>query len=170
MFLALVCSALAAAAPGARAAASVVPAQSDAALLLDGSQGAVGLRTFLDAVAQRAPALGAGPRIAALVGPDLLGQPLAWGLAFSGPRALVLWRGSLALTAPVRDAKAARAALPEARPAQEWWRPSPDRSASSPLLDRTPQRWSRRSRRSARARRGRGRSPRNKRCAPLWLA
>ena len=111
MFLALVCSALAAAAPGARAAASVVPAQSDAALLLDGSQGAVGLRAFLDAVAQRAPALGAGPRIAALVGPDLLGQPLAWGLAFSGPRALVLWRGSLALTAPVRDAKAARAAL-----------------------------------------------------------
>jgi hypothetical protein len=111
MLLALLCGSLLAAAPGARAAAAVVPAQMDAALLLDGSQAAAGLRAFLDGVAQRAPALAPGPRIAGLVGPDLLAQPLAWGLAFSGPRALVLWRGSVALTAPVRDAKAARASL-----------------------------------------------------------
>ena len=80
-------------------------------MLLDGAQGAAGLRAFLDGVAQRAPALAPGPRIAALVGPDLLGQPLSWGLASAGPRAVVFLSGSAGLTAPVRDARAARSAL-----------------------------------------------------------
>jgi hypothetical protein len=108
--IALLCAAAAGNA-GARLAAAFVPARSDAALLLDGAQGASGLRAFFDGVAQRAPALAAGPRMAALVGPDLLGDPLAWGLAPSGPRAVVLASASAGLTAPVRDAKAARAAL-----------------------------------------------------------
>ncbi|MFL5312471.1 MAG: hypothetical protein ACJ79H_18715 [Myxococcales bacterium] len=108
--LALVCAA-ASAAGGARSAAAFVPGAANAAVLLDGAQGATGLRAFFDGVAQRAPALGAGPRVAALVGPDLLAQPLSWGLASSGPRALVLLNGSAALTAPVRDSRAARSAL-----------------------------------------------------------
>src|SRR2546428_684536 len=56
-------------------------------------------------------ALAPGPGGAALVGPDLVGQPLSWGLASSGPRALVFLNGSAGLTAPLRDAKAARSAL-----------------------------------------------------------
>ena len=108
--LALLCATLAAA-PGARSAAAFVPARADAALLLDGAQGAAGLRAFLDGVAQRAPALAAGPRVAARVGPDLLAQPTSWGLSPSGPRALVIALGSDGLTAPVRDARAARSAL-----------------------------------------------------------
>jgi hypothetical protein len=108
--LALICAVLAAA-PGARSAAAFVPARADAALLLGGAQGAAGLRAFLDGVAQRAPALAAGPRLAALVGPDLFDEPGSWGLLPSGPRALVLAAGSAGLTAPVRDARAARSAL-----------------------------------------------------------
>jgi hypothetical protein len=108
--LALLCAA-AAASPGARGAAAFVPARVDGALLLDGARGADGLRAFFDAVAQRAPALAAGPRIAALVGPDLIDEPDSWGLAPSGPRAVVLASGSAGLTAPVRDARAARSAL-----------------------------------------------------------
>ncbi len=113
----MLCAALAAAVPasrnaaGARSAAAVVPARVDAALLLDGSQGAAGLRAFFDGVAQRAPALAAGPRLAALVGPDLLGEPGSWGLAPRGPRALVLAQATVGLTAPARDAKGARTAL-----------------------------------------------------------
>jgi hypothetical protein len=114
--LAIVCAALAAAgartsAAGARSAAALVPARLDAAVLIDGAKGAAGLRAFLDGVAQRAPALAAGPRLAALVGPDLLGEPVSWGLASSGPRAVLLAQGTVALTAPVREAKAARTAL-----------------------------------------------------------
>jgi len=108
--LALLCAAAASNA-GARSAAAFVPARADAALLLDGAQGAAGLRAFFDGVAQRAPALEAGPRMAALVGPDLLNHPLGWGLAPSGARAIVLANGAAGLTAPLRDAKAARAAL-----------------------------------------------------------
>jgi len=108
--LALLCAA-AAAGSGARSAAALVPAAADAALLLDGAQGAAGLRAFLDGVAQRAPALAAGPRLAALVGPDLIGNPTSWGVSSSGPRALLLWGGSAGLSAPVRDSRAARAAL-----------------------------------------------------------
>jgi hypothetical protein len=108
--LALLCAA-SAASGGARSAAAFVPATANAAVLLDGAQGAAGLRAFLDAAAQRAPALAPGPRVAALVGPDLLGQPASWGLASAGPRALVLLNGSAGLTAPARDTRAARSAL-----------------------------------------------------------
>ena len=108
--LALLCAA-AASGPGARAAAAVVPSNVEAAVLLDGSRAAEGLRAFFDGVAQRAPALAAGPRLAALVGPDLLDEPLSWGLATSGARAIVLQGASFGLTAPLRDARAARAAL-----------------------------------------------------------
>jgi hypothetical protein len=108
--LALLCAA-AGAGPGAKSAAALVPANVEAALLLDGSRGAAGLRAFFDAVAQRAPALAAGPRVAALVGPDLLSDPLSWGLAPSGARAVVLEGGSFGLTAPLRDGRAARSAL-----------------------------------------------------------
>jgi hypothetical protein len=98
-------------ATGARSAASVVPARIDAALLLDGAQAAPGLRPFLDGVAQRAPALSPASYLAAAVGPDLVGDPASWGLARTGPRAVVMANGAFALTAPVRDSKAARAAL-----------------------------------------------------------
>jgi len=126
--LALLCAA-AGAGPGARSAAAFVPARADAALLLDGAQGAAGLRAFFDGVAQRAPALAAGPRMAALDGPDLLAEPLAWGLAPSGPRAVVLASGSTGLTAPVRNAKAARARL------QSWLAESgPARLVRAPPL------------------------------------
>ena len=108
--LALLCAA-ASAGGGARSAASFVPTAADGALLLEGAQGAAGLRAFLEGVAQRAPALAAGPRLAASVGPDLLSQPLSWGLASAGARAVVLLSGSAGLTAPVRDARAARSAL-----------------------------------------------------------
>ena len=104
------CAALAAA-TGARSAASLVPARIDAALLFDSSQAGAGLRAFLDGVAQRAPALSAGSHVSAAVGPDLLADPLSWGLARSGPRALVVADGAFALTAPVRDSKSARASL-----------------------------------------------------------
>ena len=104
------CAAVLAAA-GARSAASIVPARVDAALLLDGAQAAPGLRPFLDGVAQRAPALSPASYLAAAVGPDLVGDPVSWGLARAGPRAVVMTSGAFALTAPVRDAKAARAAL-----------------------------------------------------------
>ena len=108
--LALLCAA-AASGSGAGAAAAVVPSNVDGAVLLDGSRAAEGLRAFFDGVARRAPALEAGPRLSALVGPDLLGEPLSWGLAPSGARAIVLRGGSFGLTAPVRNARAARAAL-----------------------------------------------------------
>jgi hypothetical protein len=98
-------------ATGARSAASVVPARVDAALLLDGAQAAPGLRPFLDGVAQRAPALAPASHLAAAVGPDLFTNPASWGLARGGPRAIVLANGAFALTAPVRDARAARAGL-----------------------------------------------------------
>jgi hypothetical protein len=125
---ALLC-ALLAASPGARSAAAFVPARVDAAVLVDGSQGAAGLRAFFGGVSQRAPALAPGPRLAALVGPDLLAQPVSWGLAFGGPRAVVLLNGSVGLTAPVRDAKAARSAL------QSWLNESgPVRPLRTPPL------------------------------------
>lgn len=108
--LALLCAA-APAGPGAKSAAALVPANAEAAVLLEGSRAADGLRAFFDGVAQRAPALAAGPRLSALVGPDLLDEPLAWGLAPSGARAIVLEGGSFGLTAPVRDARTARSAL-----------------------------------------------------------
>ncbi|HKC60705.1 MAG TPA: hypothetical protein VKB92_11515 [Myxococcales bacterium] len=108
--LALLCAA-ALAGPGAKSAAALVPANAEAAVLLEGSRAADGLRAFFDGVTQRAPALAAGPRLSALVGPDLLDQPLTWGLAPSGARAIVLEGGSFGLSAPVRDAKAARSAL-----------------------------------------------------------
>src|SRR5204863_166900 len=75
------------AAGDAECAASLVPARVDAALLLEGSQAAAGLRAFFDGVEQRAPALSAAAQLAALVGPDLLREPLSWGLAPSGARA-----------------------------------------------------------------------------------
>lgn len=109
------CAALAAA-TGARSAASLVPARIDAALLLDSSQATAGLRAFLDGVAQRAPALSAGSRLPAAVGPDLLADPISWGLARSGPRAVIVAEGAIALTAPVRDSRAARTSL------QAWLR------------------------------------------------
>src|SRR5439155_9166335 len=80
-------------------------------LLFADAQSGAGLRAFFDGVARRAPALAAGSHLSAAVGPDLLADPLSWGLARSGPRAIVAASGAFGLTAPVRDAKAARAAL-----------------------------------------------------------
>ena len=108
--LVVLCASLVAAA-GAGSAASLVPARVDAALLLQSSQAADGLRSFFDGVAQRAPALSARAHLAALVGADLFAEAPGWGLSPSGGRAIVLASGSFALSAPVREAKAARSAL-----------------------------------------------------------
>ena len=110
MTLGALCAALAAA-TGARSASAFVPARVDGALLFADAQSGAGLRAFFDGVARRAPALAAGSHLSAAVGPDLLADPLSWGLARSGPRAIVAASGAFGLTAPVRDAKAARAAL-----------------------------------------------------------
>jgi hypothetical protein len=131
--IALLCVALAAASPGARAAAALVPARAEAALLLENADAGAGLRALFDAVAQRAPALSVRHQVSALVGPDVFGEPLAWGLSPAGPRALVLARGTLALSAPVRDGKAARIAL------QKWLEQSgPPRLVRTPPLNGGP--------------------------------
>ena len=108
--VALLCAATAAS-QGARAAADFVPARVELALLLDGAQGVSGLRAFLGGVEQRAPALAPGPQLAALVGPDLIAEPLSWGAAPAGARAIVLDAGAAGLTVPVLDARAARSSL-----------------------------------------------------------
>jgi hypothetical protein len=108
--LALLCAA-AAAGQGARAAAAFVPAHVNAALLLEGAQATAGLRAFFAGVELRAPALAPGARLAALVGPDLVDDPLSWGIAPSGPRAVVFEGGAAGSSAPVRDGRAARSSL-----------------------------------------------------------
>lgn len=110
--IALLLCAAAAAAPDARAAAELVPASARAALLLDGRDGAGGLRDFLTAAGAWAPLLeprSLGRELHRSVGVDLLQADPPFLSA--GPRALVVSNETWGLSAPVTDAKAARRAL-----------------------------------------------------------
>ncbi len=116
--LALVALLLAAAAP-ARATKSahgveLIPAAADGALVLDGAAGSAGLRALFETAGRRAVSISPGVIGRSLqdsVGVDLLAEQPEWSLARRGPRALVVMRGSLGLSAPVAKLKAARAAL-----------------------------------------------------------
>ena len=91
--------------------AALVPADAEGALVL---QSAAGLRAMLDTAGRRASALSPGSIGALLrdkVGVDLLAEQREWSLAPRGPRALVFLHDSVGLSAPVTNAKAARAAL-----------------------------------------------------------
>lgn len=95
----------------AASGASLVPADAEGALVL---QGAAGLRAMLDTAGHRAAGLSpdaVGEMLRDRVGVDLFAEQRQWSLARHGPRALVFMRGSVGLSAPVTNAKAARAAL-----------------------------------------------------------
>lgn len=85
-----------------------------AALVLDGAQAAQGLRAFFGEAGKRAGSLSPA-QVGALcrdgVGVNLLDEQPEWGLDPKGLRVLFLDEKTASLTAPVRDAKAARRAL-----------------------------------------------------------
>lgn len=98
----------------ASSAAALVPATARAALLLDGEAASSGFRALLETAGARAgmaspQAIGHDLRNA--IGVDLLAGTAPWGLSPLGPRALVFESGSVALSAPVKDGKAARKQL-----------------------------------------------------------
>jgi hypothetical protein len=108
MIAALLCASLAA------RGAALVPARAEAAVLFDGEAGIAGLHQFLEAAGTKSRAL--APRelsreLTAAVGADLLSGAPGWGLDPRGARALVFAGAAFALSAPVRDGKAARKAL-----------------------------------------------------------
>jgi hypothetical protein len=108
MIVALLCASLAA------RGAALVPARAEAAVLFDGEAGIAGLHQFLEAAGTKSRAL--APRelsreLTAAVGADLLSGAPGWGLDPRGARALVFAGGAFALSAPVRDGRAARKAL-----------------------------------------------------------
>jgi hypothetical protein len=108
MIAALVCASLA-----ARAAAAV-PARANAALLFDGAGAAQAFVPLLRETGKRAPALTAEQASAWLVravGVDLLAGGGEWGVAATGPRALVWSTGAVGLVAPVQKTAAARQRL-----------------------------------------------------------
>jgi hypothetical protein len=108
MIAALLCASLAA------RGAALVPARADAAVLFDGEAGIAGLHQFLEAAGTKSRALApheVSRELIAVVGPDLLSAAPGWGLDPRGARALVFAGGAFALSAPVRDGKAARKAL-----------------------------------------------------------
>jgi hypothetical protein len=92
----------------------LIPAAADGALVLDGAAGIAGIRALLETAGHRSGLLSPGAAGGALrdsVGVDLLTEQPDWSLARRGPRALVVMRGSVGLSAPVRSVKAARLAL-----------------------------------------------------------
>lgn len=98
--------------------ASLVPADAGGALIV---QNAAGLRALLDTAGRRAGTLSpeaVGGMLRDRVGVDLLAEQRQWSLAPRGPRALIFMRDSIGLSAPVTNAKAARAAL------EAWLGPS----------------------------------------------
>lgn len=93
------------------AAAVLIPASADGVVAIEDASG---LRALLSAAAAHAPSLGpaeVGASLRADVGVDLLAEGREWGLARRGPRMLVLSAGAVGLSAPVRDARAAKKAL-----------------------------------------------------------
>ncbi|HET9753082.1 MAG TPA: hypothetical protein VFP52_08970, partial [Myxococcales bacterium] len=93
------------------AAAVLVPASADGVLAVENASG---MRALLSAAAVHAPSLSPaqlGASLKADVGVDLFAEGRDWGLAPRGPRMLVFAAGALGLSAPVRDAKAAKKAL-----------------------------------------------------------
>ena len=98
----------------ASSAAALVPASSRAALLLDGEAASIGFRAMLQTagahVAGASPS-SVGRDLRRAIGVDLLTDAAPWGLSPLGPRAIVLDAGSVALSAPVKDGKAARLRL-----------------------------------------------------------
>lgn len=93
------------------AAAVLIPASTDGVLSLENASG---LRALLSAAAVHAPSLSPaqlGASLKADVGVDLFAEGREWGLAPRGPRLLVFAAGALGLSAPVRDARAAKKAL-----------------------------------------------------------
>lgn len=126
MILALVLAAAGASAPASKAAA-LVPAEARAALLLDGEGATSGFRALLEVSGRRAPMTSpdsAGRDLRRAIGVDLLGGSAAWGLAPQGTRALVFAAGSVALTAPLKDAAKARLKL------KDWLAGGPKRAAT----------------------------------------
>jgi hypothetical protein len=108
MIAALLCASLAA------RGAALVPARAEAAVLFEGEAGIAGVQKFLEAAGTKSRAL--APRelsreLIAMVGADLLSGAPGWGLDPRGARALVFAGSAFALSAPVRDGKAARKAL-----------------------------------------------------------
>jgi hypothetical protein len=113
----------------AASAAALVPASSRAALLLDAATS--GFRALLQTAGAHVGSAGPqsmGRDLRRAIGVDLLTDAAPWGLAPLGPRAIVLEAGSIALSAPVKDGKAARkrldAWLAEAGPSRPT-RPAP---------------------------------------------
>lgn len=101
------------------AAAALVPAAQGALVVEDAS----GIRALLTAAAQYAPSLSPdaiGQSVANSVGVDLLAEAPRWGLG-RGPRVLAFARGTLGLSAPVANPRAAAAAL------ESWRKARPDR-------------------------------------------
>ena len=89
----------------------MVPASADLVLSVEGVSGA---KALLEKAATYAPSLGPAAMGATLrdrVGVDLLAEPADWGLAPRGRRMLVFSRQGAGLTAPVRDAAAAKKKL-----------------------------------------------------------
>ena len=108
MLAALLCASLAA------RGAALVPARAEAAVLFDGAVGIAGLHQFLETAGTKSRALAPyelSRESIALFGPDLLSGAPGWGLDPRGARALVFAGNAYALSAPVRDGKAARKAL-----------------------------------------------------------
>ena len=102
----------------AASGAALVPASADGALVVES---AAGLRALLETAGRRAASLSPdalGGTLRDRVGVDLLAEQPQWALSTRGPRALVLMLGSVGLSAPVADAKAARRAL------EAWLSPS----------------------------------------------
>jgi hypothetical protein len=92
------------------AAAVLIPASADGVLVVEN---AAGLRALFSAAAVHAPSLAPaqlGASLRADIGVDLFAEGREWGLA-RGPRMLVFSGGAVGLSAPARDAKAARKAL-----------------------------------------------------------
>ncbi len=115
----------------ASSAAALVPTASHAAVLLDGAAASSGFRALLQTAGTHTGMLSpdaVGSDLRSAIGVDLLTDTAPWGLAPQGPRAIVFSSGSVALSAPVKDAKAARksldAWLAEAGPARPT-RPAP---------------------------------------------
>jgi len=108
MIAALLCASLAA------RGAALVPARAEAALIFEGEAGIAGLRQFLESAGAKSRAL--APRelsqeSSEIFGADLLSGAPGWGLDARGARALIFAGSAFALSAPVRDGKAARKAL-----------------------------------------------------------
>jgi len=104
--------------------AALVPASAEAALVVDG--GAPGIRALFTTASTHTSSLSPdaiGRSLSRAIGVDLLAEQPGWSLRPRGPRVVITAQGSIALSAPVANAKAARSALsawlgPVTRPAR----------------------------------------------------